>query len=142
MYETYQAPIREYVTNTGYEGAQAGQILPPSKRGLIGTVRSWPSRFSSRRALKRGSLNAPIGGSTFTGNAPIASAAPLATGPGIAGPGISPMAKKYGLEGGETHVLSRQKHAKKLPSVTRRRVPMRDRAKAKIIRRPVVTQYY
>ena len=45
-----------------------------------------------------------------------------------------------GLEGGETVVASSHSHG--APIVNSRRVPVRDRVKSKLMRRPVVTNYY
>ena len=45
-----------------------------------------------------------------------------------------------GLEGGET--ITAPAHAHRGPIVNSRRVPMRDRVKSKVLRRPVVTNYY
>ena len=45
-----------------------------------------------------------------------------------------------GIEGGETVVASSNNY--KAPVVNNRRVPIRDRLKSKVLRRPVVTKYY
>ena len=45
-----------------------------------------------------------------------------------------------GIEGGETAVASA--HSRGAPIVNSRRVPMRDRVKSKVLKRPVVTKYH